>query len=74
MANDLRSIGYKSATMAGAIAIAADPPIPARNLITIRPIMLCAKPHPIRKATKNQDERVTTMYRPYISLIESAYT
>lgn len=68
MAKDLRSMGYKSATMAGAIAIAADPPIPARNLMMIRPVMFCAKPHPIRKETKNQDERVTTMYLPYISL------
>jgi hypothetical protein len=69
MANERRSTGYKSATIAGAIAMTADPPVPARSLITIKDGILGAKLHPINKALKNQHDKTMTGYRPYISLI-----
>jgi hypothetical protein len=46
----------------------ADPPVPARNLITIKLDIEGAKLQPMRKATKAQQERTTTGYLPYISL------
>lgn len=55
--------------MAGAIVITAEPPVPARNRMMIRPGMFCAKLHPKRKALKNQQEPTMTGHRPNISLM-----
>lgn len=64
----LRSTGYKSATIAGAIAMTAISPVPARNLITVKAGIDDVKLQPSRDALKNQQDLTMTGYRPNISL------
>jgi hypothetical protein len=67
VANARLSTGNISATIAGPIVMTPDPPIPANNLIPIRPDMVGDKPHPRSQILKNQQEIITTGYRPYSS-------
>jgi hypothetical protein len=68
IANERRSMGYKSATTAGARIITADPAVPARKRRMMRPGIFCTKLHPNKKALKTQPDTTMTGHRPNISL------
>jgi hypothetical protein len=60
-------MGYMSAQTAGAMVIAALPPVPASNRNTIKAGMLGDSAHPSTQATMNHVDATMTGYRPNIS-------